>query len=59
MQPFNESTIESLLLEHLENAGYIFVKAFGTKHRLCANQFAPPILGILHFLFLTLLEVRL
>ena len=41
----NEKAIESLLLEHLANAGYALAKTFGIKHGLCANQFAPPMLG--------------
>lgn len=45
MQPLNERAIESLLFKHLANTGYTLAKAFGIEHRLCANQFAPPILG--------------
>lgn len=45
MQPLNERAIESLLLKHLANAGYALAKAFGIEHELCANQFAPPMLG--------------
>lgn len=41
----NERAIESLLFKHLANTGYIIAKAFGTEHGLCANQFAPPMLG--------------
>ena len=41
----NERAIEALLLEHLANAGYAIAKVFGIKHGLCANQFAPPMLG--------------
>ena len=35
----------ALLLKHLANMGYTFAKVFGTEHELCANQFAPPMLG--------------
>ena len=52
MQPLNERAIESLLLEHL-------AKVFGIKHGLCANQFAPPMLGNFAFSISLILEVRL
>ena len=45
MQSLNERAIESLLLEHLANARYALAKAFRMEHGLCANQFAPPMLG--------------
>ena len=45
MQSINKSTIESLLIEHLANAGYALAKVFGIEHELCANKFAPPMLG--------------
>ena len=31
MQPLNEKAIESLLLEHLANAGYALAKVFGIR----------------------------
>ena len=39
-----ERATEFLLLKLLENVGYTLAKTFGIEHRLCANQFAPPML---------------
>lgn len=44
-QNLDEKAVESLLLEHLANVGYILAKAFGIKHGLCTNRFTPPMLG--------------
>lgn len=38
MQILNKSTIDFI-------TRYTLAKAFGIKHGLCANQFAPPMLG--------------
>lgn len=51
MQLLNKSTIESLLLEHLANAGYTLAKVFGIKNGLCANNSHLRCWEILLFLY--------